>query len=120
MKKILHFCYRMLGNFHVGTKALNVDHWISRAPFCATVRALRINPQYVVLFHHFRHFLKEASEKKIDVAPLKGAHLLTAVYGNDKDRDMLADVDFLVRPSEWDPVTKLLLNMGFERRDIDN
>ena len=79
-----------------------------------------INPQYVVLFHHFRRFLKEASEKGIDVAPLKGAHLLTSVYGNEEDRGMLADVDFLVRPGDWEGTRELLVSMGFVRGDIDN
>ncbi|MDJ0764305.1 MAG: nucleotidyltransferase family protein [Myxococcota bacterium] len=71
--------------------------------------------QYVVLFKYFRRFLKAAAEKGIDVAPLKGAHLLTSVYSDQEERGILADIDFLVRPEQWDEVSVLLSEMGFVR-----
>jgi hypothetical protein len=68
------------------------------------------------LFHHFRRFLEAAWKKGIDVAPLKGAHLLTSVYPEGEDRGMLADVDFLVRPADWETALDLLVDLGFVRR----
>lgn len=73
------------------------------------------NPQYVVYFHYFRLFLESAAKENIDVAPLKGAHLLTSVYQGE-ERGALADVDFLVRPQDWSRTLLLLEKMGFERR----
>ena len=77
---------------------------------------LGITPQNVVLFHHFRRFLECASKKAIDVAPLKGAHLLTSVYPDGEDRGLLADVDFLVRPADWKEALSILREMGFRGR----
>ncbi|MCP4600035.1 MAG: nucleotidyltransferase family protein [Proteobacteria bacterium] len=74
---------------------------------------MHFNPQYVVLFHHFRRFLTAAADVGIDVAPLKGAHLLTSIYPNDEDRGMLADVDFLVRPEHFEKAGELLEELGF-------
>ena len=75
-----------------------------------------INPQHVVLFHYFRRFLVEADKVGIDVAPLKGAHLLTSVYPGDVDRGVMSDVDFLVRPAQFAKAGALLEEMGFYRR----
>ena len=74
-----------------------------------------VDPQHVVLFHHFRRFLEEAAREGIGVAPLKGAHLLTSVYPAGEDRGMLSDVDFLVRPGEFARAGALLSRMGFAR-----
>ncbi|HUT77299.1 MAG TPA: nucleotidyltransferase family protein [Polyangia bacterium] len=73
--------------------------------------------QHVVLFHHFRLLLERAAKVGIDVAPLKGAHLVTAVYPPGEDRGMMADVDFLVRPGDWDVALELLRGLGFTRRE---
>ena len=75
---------------------------------------MQINPQNVVLLHHFRRFLEAAEERGIDVAPLKGAHMLTAVYPPGEDRPMM-DVDFLVRPGQFDAACALLAEQGFSR-----
>lgn len=74
-----------------------------------------VNPQYVVLFHHFRRFLEEAAREGIDVAPLKGAHLVTSVYPEGEDRGMLSDVDFLVRPEDFARAGPVLSRIGFVR-----
>ena len=74
-----------------------------------------INPQHVVLFHHFRRFLVEAGKAGLDVAPLKGAHLVTSVYPADVDRGVMADVDFLVRPEHYAKACAILEEMGFYR-----
>ena len=78
-----------------------------------------VNPQHVIMFHHFREILARAHERGIDAAPLKGAHLITRVYPSDEDRGFLADVDFLVRPSDWEATLQLLADMGYMRRTID-
>lgn len=75
------------------------------------------NPQYVILFHHFRRLLEAAAKEGIDVAPLKGAHLLTSVYPEDEDRGMMADVDFLVRPRDWSRILELIGDTDFAKRD---
>jgi hypothetical protein len=75
-----------------------------------------VNPQHIVLFHHFRRFLVEAEKAKIDVAPLKGAHLVTSVYPSDVDRGVMSDVDFLVRPVHFAKAGALLEEMGFYRK----
>jgi hypothetical protein len=74
------------------------------------------NFQHVVLFHHFRLLLERAAKAGIDVAPIKGAHLVTSVYPPDEDRGMMADVDFLVRPAQWDAALRLVREEGFEPR----
>ncbi len=79
-----------------------------------------INPQHVILFHYFRNFLKLSNEHRIDVAPLKGAHLLTGVYPPDFDRGVLADVDFLVKPADFHAVGELLEGLGFRRIRLHN
>ena len=76
------------------------------------------NPQYIVLFHHFRLFVEAAAKEGIDVALLKGAHLLTSVYPEGEDRGMLADVDFLVREKDFEKTCALLQKEGFERRQV--
>ncbi|MDJ0761787.1 MAG: nucleotidyltransferase family protein [Myxococcota bacterium] len=76
------------------------------------------NPQHIVLFHYFRRFLEAAATIGIDVAPLKGAHLLTSVYPDGEDRGLLADVDFLVRPEDWTRTCDLLTDQGFVRREL--
>jgi hypothetical protein len=75
-----------------------------------------MNPQYVILFHHFRRFLEKAAAEGVDVVPLKGAHLLTSVYGPDGDRGLMADVDFLVREADWKTSHRLLEGLGFVAR----
>jgi hypothetical protein len=69
-----------------------------------------------MLFHHFRRFLVEAGKAEIDVAPIKGAHLVTSVYPDDVDRGVMADVDFFVRPEHYAKACALLEEMGFYRR----
>lgn len=78
------------------------------------------NFQHVVLFHHFRLLLERAARAGIDVAPLKGAHLVTAVYPPGEDRGPMADVDFLVRPAHWEVAMELLRDLGFTRRADPN
>lgn len=80
---------------------------------------LDINPQHVILFHHFREFLAGAHDRGIDAAPLKGAHLIPRVYPPKEDRGFLADVDFLVRPSDWEAALQLLSDKGYVHRTID-
>ncbi len=75
------------------------------------------NPQHIILFHHFRRLLEAAALEGIDVAPLKGAHLLTGVYPDDEDRGVMSDVDFLVRNRDWPRTLELMTELGFERRD---
>lgn len=74
------------------------------------------NPQHVVLFHHLRRFLERAAAAGIDAAPLKGAHLATAVYPPGEDRGPMADVDFLVRPAHWEAALGLMTDLGFRPR----
>ncbi len=75
------------------------------------------NPQHIILFHHFRRLLEAAAVEGIDVAPLKGAHLLTGAYPDDEDRGVMSDVDFLVRKRDWTRTLELMNELGFERRD---
>ena len=75
------------------------------------------NPQHIILFHHFRRLLEAAALEGIDVAPLKGAHLLTGVYPDDEDRGVMSDVDFLVRNRDWPRTLELMTELGFKRRD---
>ena len=77
-----------------------------------------IFPQYIVLFHYFRKLLLEANRRHIDIIPLKGAHLLTSVYPPDENRGLLADVDFLVRESDWANTIQLMIDSGFIRRSV--
>lgn len=77
-----------------------------------------INPQHVILFHHFRQFLVEAARHGIDVAPLKGAYLIDQVYPQNEDRGALADIDFLVRERDWDATCSVLAELGFLRRSM--
>ncbi len=58
-----------------------------------------------------------AKAEGIDVAPLKGAHLLTGVYPDDEDRGIMSDVDFLVRNRDWPRTLELMAELGFETRD---
>jgi hypothetical protein len=74
------------------------------------------NPQHVILFHHFRRFLERAAEERMDVAPLKGAHLVTSVYPPEEDRGPMADVDFLVREEDWTRALELCRELGFRPR----
>ena len=76
------------------------------------------DPHIVVLFHHFRSFLERVAARGIDAAPLKGAHLLTSVYPPNEDRGPMADVDFLVRPEQWDDALEILREMGFVQRPL--
>lgn len=71
------------------------------------------DPRQIQLFHHFRRVLEAAGERGIDIAPLKGAHLLTSVYPPDEDRGHLADVDFLVRERDWNRLRELMVELGF-------
>ena len=75
------------------------------------------NPQHIVLFHHFRRVLEAAARENIAIAPLKGAHLLTSVYPPDRDRGMMSDVDFLVKPADYLRTVALMETLGFTRRD---
>ena len=67
-----------------------------------------------MLLHHFRRFLQAAAQQGLDVAPLKGAHMVTSVYPSGEDRRML-DVDFLVRPAHFAAACELLRQQGFVR-----
>ena len=75
------------------------------------------NPQYVILFHHFRRLLEALAEEGIDAAPLKGAHLLTSVYPEGEGRGTLSDVDFLVREGDWKRALGVMEREGFTRRE---
>ena len=79
---------------------------------------MNVHPQTVVLFHHFRRFLEAAAAREIDVAPLKGAHLLTSVYPEGEGRGTMSDVDFLVRPEQWDAALEILVSLGFAQKDL--
>jgi hypothetical protein len=76
------------------------------------------NPQHVILLHHLRRILEAAAERGIDIAPIKGAHLLTSVYGRDEDRGPMADVDFLIRPRDWDRAREMMVELGFAPRPM--
>lgn len=78
----------------------------------ATLSPVGPNPLYVLLFHHFRRILEAAAEERIDVAPLKGAHLLTSVYPPAEAARRISDVDFLVREADWRRVLALLPRLG--------
>lgn len=75
------------------------------------------NPQYVILFHHFRRLLEVFAKEGIDAAPLKGAHLLTSVYPEGEERGTLSDVDFLVREGDWKRALEAMEREGFTRRE---
>jgi len=74
------------------------------------------DPHQILLFHHLRRVFEAGAERGIDMAPLKGAHLVTSVYPEDEDRGLLADVDFLVRERDWDRVCELMGELGFARK----
>jgi hypothetical protein len=78
---------------------------------------MKPDPGQILLFHHFRLFLERAAAAGIEIAPLKGAHLVTAVYGPGEDRGPMCDVDFLVRPREFERACGLLVAMGFTRTE---
>ncbi|MBN2531047.1 MAG: nucleotidyltransferase family protein [Deltaproteobacteria bacterium] len=77
-----------------------------------------ISPQYIILFHYFREFISVANQHGIDVAPLKGAELLTSVYPPNEDRGLLADIDFLVKAENFAFVNTLLMQKGYVKRVI--
>ena len=66
------------------------------------------DPHQILLFHHLRRVFVAAHERGIDMAPLKGAHLVTSVYPDDEDRGHLADVDFLTRERDWERICGLM------------
>ncbi|MBN2715977.1 MAG: nucleotidyltransferase family protein [Deltaproteobacteria bacterium] len=72
-----------------------------------------ISAQQVILFHHFRKLLEHAREMHIDVAPLKGAHLLTSVYPASESRGAMVDIDFLVQEHDWHRIPLLMNACGF-------
>jgi hypothetical protein len=74
--------------------------------------------RYVLLFHHFRKILEAAAGEGIDVAPLKGAHLLAAVYPPGEAARPISDVDFLVRAADWGRALALLRRLGLRPRDV--
>ncbi|MBN2804446.1 MAG: nucleotidyltransferase family protein [Deltaproteobacteria bacterium] len=74
-------------------------------------------PQYIILFFYFDKILEEAAKNKIDIIPLKGAHLLTAVYQNE-DRGVIADIDFMVREEDWKKIIQIMENLGFVKREL--
>jgi len=67
----------------------------------------------------FRLFLERAHQEGIEVAPLKGAHVLTSVYGHIDQRPTISDIDFLVRDKDWAKTLELLEQMGFRADTID-
>jgi len=71
------------------------------------------NFQHVILFHHFRRILERALDDKIEIAPLKGAHLVTSVYLDAAERGFMGDVDFLVPINKWDRVVSMMFKLGF-------
>jgi hypothetical protein len=73
------------------------------------------NLQHIVLMHHFRELLKAAQRAGVDIAPLKGAHLITSVYPPAEDRGVMSDVDFLVRARDFERIWSLLEELGFSR-----
>jgi hypothetical protein len=75
---------------------------------------------HIVLFHHFRRLLEAAHGEGVDIAPLKGADLVTRFCDGSENRGFMADVDFLVRPAHLDALTRLLVKQGFTRRDYGN
>jgi hypothetical protein len=77
---------------------------------------MRRSLQSIVLFHRFRELLEAAADAGVDVAPVKGAHLLTSVYPADEDRGPLSDVDFLVRDAQWGRALELAARLGWRRR----
>ena len=76
-----------------------------------------MNPQHIILFHYFGQILKRAADEQIDIIPLKGAHLLTTVYG-DENRGPMADVDFMVRDSDWQKTIILMEQLEFTQREL--
>jgi hypothetical protein len=77
-------------------------------------RSTMVNPAYVIYFDQFRRLLEAADDIGLDIAPLKGAHLLTAVYPPDEAHRGLGDIDFLVRPNDWDRTIDLLRRLGWQ------
>lgn len=75
-----------------------------------------MTPQHIVLMHHFRELLRAAAGIGVDIAPLKGAHLITSVYSGAEDRGVMSDVDFLVRERDWDRIGSLLEELGFMKQ----
>lgn len=73
--------------------------------------------QHVILLHQFRRLLVAAEERGIDVVPLKGAHLITSVYPDGGEGRFLGDVDYLVRPTDWNRTLELVAELGFVPRD---
>jgi hypothetical protein len=79
-----------------------------------------MNHQYIILFHHFKNILKMANKKNIAIIPLKGAHLLTSVYSAKENRGFIGDVDFLVKPRDWQHMLALMEEYGFKPRSGPN
>lgn len=73
--------------------------------------------QHVIFLHHLRRLLVAASEREIEVVPLKGAHLITSVYKDGGEGRFLGDVDYLVRPKDWSRTLELVEDLGFIPRD---
>ena len=76
------------------------------------------NAQHIILLHHLRRLLRAAANQGIEVAPIKGAHLLTSVYDREKDRGPMADVDVLVRAADWDRARQMMIDLGFVPRPV--
>lgn len=75
----------------------------------------RLNTRRVELLHtELRAILRAAAQLSIDVMPLKGALLTTAVDG--AYRRPMADLDLLVRPADTARLEELLHSLGYERR----
>lgn len=50
------------------------------------------------------------------MAPLKGAHVETTVYPLAGRSRSMGDIDFLVRPEEWQRTLDMMLDLGFRTR----
>jgi hypothetical protein len=62
--------------------------------------------------HNAEEIVKVASEHHIDLAPIKGLHLLGRYYEID-ERPMM-DIDFLVRKHDASKILKMMTDLGYE------
>ena len=66
--------------------------------------------------HHLGRLLRELHARGIDVAPLKGAELVTTVYADVPFERSMGDVDLLVRPPHWGRAIEVMLDLGLRPR----
>ncbi|CAK0742114.1 conserved hypothetical protein [Gammaproteobacteria bacterium] len=115
---------------------LSIQHWVApllypmikaRGDDLAVPRTIRCAFKRVYLwsrvrsnqiFTRIQSVLTAFKNANIDVIALKGTHLAALVYGDIALRPMI-DVDFLVRSTDLETATQILVGLGFQQDHQD-